>query len=310
MKKILFAMALALPLIFTVALAERPVATQSPNELLIAKAKAKFGRNFLGAEAIKLTYHDSTIDENAYPFPLTETEIDALDTADNIIYLRVSKINGHDATIKYLASFAGPRSCGDGPCIGLAFPGYEDETFFKEEALPDGWVIVTKENVAGSYNQDYCDQTKKLEEHLGGSGIIPLAGDLRTKYVVAAEKFRSTEKPAIDLLLSPKKGTPQDSIVAQRKRASDKLAQTEINVSARELAVEVFYRRQMYLFMNNEHLFPDTYVWTRSMTADGRFVAIGASMENGIAMSAAHPNQKSKNGGVTCSRSAAAFQNP
>lgn len=309
MKKTVFAIMLALPLILSEAFGEQSIEVQSRNALTIAKAKEHFGRHFLGAEAIERAF-GYKVDENAFPFPLSAEEIDLLDTSDWMVILQVDTLKGHRATIKFMQNSGGTKTCDGYPCIGQTLFGIEKESFYMDDAPRAGWKIVTRENIPESTSLNYSDQTKKLEEYIGGSKILTDNETLRGKYARAAERFRKIEKPGIDALLSPKKQTPVDSVQAQSSRAALKLAAVEINLSSRETAVEVFYRMLLCLAQNKERIFEDSYVMTSSMTADNRFVSIGTFIIDGVAITAAAPGYKSKNGGVTCSRMLTTFQQP
>ncbi len=284
------------------------------NALLIAKAKERFGRNFLGADAInnafKLTEPTDKVNENAYIFPLTLQEIEMFDTARWIVILQVNTIKGHPTTIKYMESSGGKTTCGGYQCIGDMDKGLKEEFFYYGETLEAGYKIVSKKNIPESFNEDYSDQTKKLEQFIGEDEILAGNELLRARYIAAAEEFRHDQKPVIDALMNPKKQTLKDSADAQLCRAAQQLAAVQINISARERAVDVFYRMILYLAQNKVRLFEDTYVWTRSMTADCRFIGIGGFIQTGMAITAVAVNDKGKNGGTTCFRALSTFHQP
>jgi len=244
----------------------------------IEDSKDLFGDKFLGPEAIRKTFGlempEHEIPDAIYdPFTreeLTQKDLEIAHDLGMFLILRTDKL------FKGKTIFGNPKTTPltprnmqqilqpqfDKGKKGKIFPDtawYENENFFKKDTPQTRWALVSG-LFPGSLSQNYLEQTQTLADFYTDKIYN---GSPPSNYQQALDEF-SKEKTGIAALLT-----------SNWKDASDRLVRLRLNQLARPAFAEVIYDTLMNFQNNNDRLLTGKYIWTSSLSSDGRVVSAG-----------------------------------
>lgn len=272
-----------------------PIATMQDVELL-------FDGYVFGPDEYSTSFGIALDPASVLPFSFTIDECQHARRSGKVPFYFTDSLGGKPLTGKLIYELTGDTTPDGLPLLFTDMTDAMNEWFYNGETAKKGWAFVSMGIIKDSKGKNYLDQTDILIEDVGGSQIFVSRGTTEwAKFTAAIDTFKG-HQDQISTLLNPKgkKISGIDSSVA-----SVQLSRLAINASCRESFVEVFCRMVLCLDQKDTdgkclRLFQNEYVWTRSMTAEGKFVGIGNwFIVDGANVNAAWPSQQDKIWGTT-----------
>lgn len=234
-------------------------------------ADSIFQEMLLGPKAISLAFGIPVSDITVPPIPYTVGELQFFRKLGYMLVLQVDSVGGQPLTMKRQVEVYEKKMTSDEKLIFTNVPGASQEAFFTSEVPQTGWRLVSGDIVSGSVEQDYMQQTAVLKNYPEDYKIPGYVTDDSPSFVDAMQKadllFKENKKH--------RKATGNQDDTTGLQKAAKLLAGMHANTEHRETAVEVLYRIILYHAAHGKSLFPDRYVWTRSLSSDNKFVGIG-----------------------------------
>ena len=255
-------------------------------ESLAESAPQIFGRDYLGEKAVQGLFVPQSGDAPKTDFSPQELILMQSRARGEFLFHRVDKApDGSPLTMQRMAQLLQERF--DAAKVGKILfntDWYQNEAFFMEERPRPGLVVVSKDPILGSFNQNYHRQTQTLVDY-----VVNRVFKDRDLSKIAKEGVRQWEKEKEGLVKL------QDSSWVEAAKEYSALV---INQSFREKAVETDQGIKVPFLLNNERRLRDQLTWTNSLTSDGSLVYLGLFDPHGLIVNRWRPRFVNPDTGV------------
>lgn len=226
-------------------------------ETTYEKAKEIMGRDFFGIEAYNKTFGITrTLRAEFNKVPYSDAELEQAKAKGEMLVLRYSDMSMkvlHEGLEKVFEDKDGK------PLYDTDW--YEDEDFYKEQRMREGWALVSKEVIENSTSKDYISQTAELRDYL--TGVDSLTED---------EKKEVTDEKLDEI---------REVMSKDWEKAAKMLAGLKINQNHRRTPTEALYDFAIRYKNTGERMLENMHDWTNTRASGGRLVNFGGAVSRG-----------------------------
>lgn len=244
-------------------------------EMTRTEAHELFKENFLGPEALEKTFGFRLEAQDIPAIPFSKQELEEAAKRGEMLVLQQGALpDGTPLTGKLIHERFGTQQ--DGSKFLYDTNWYQNEDFFTQEVPRNGWVLVSKEAVAGTKNQNYLDQTETLVRHIEKDIFPTMSPTRREVYKRAIATYRN-QKPTIEALWQDYEKNWKD--IARI------LSELDITKLSRESAVEIWYRMKLANSVRkarDKNILSSEYSWAHSRSSAGGLVRVGLFDSGGV----------------------------
>ena len=258
----------------------------------IEQAREILGQDVLGPEAVETTF--GFMPEDIPPIPFSIEDLEKAKELDQFLELRVDKtFNGNPLDMNKMHELLQPDFTANNQgkilnSYGKADSWYKNEDFLKDVSRAS-WVLVSKDVIPNSLNQNFLQQTDVIANYLKTD--IFKDQELPEVYKEAIKEFEA-KKAGIQVILT-----------SNWQEAAKQLSELKINQLTRQLPVETMYDFLMYFKNNKKRLLESKYTWTYCRASGGGLVRVGNFDSGGVDVSSYTPGYSVDFLGVSFSRS-------
>ena len=236
----------------------------------IEKAKEILGSDVFGPEAIIEAFGESVELGEIPPIPFSSEELEKAKELGQMLILRAGKLtDGRNLGMKEIGEILEDKVKDDGK-VFYDSSWYNEEKFFIEDPIENGWALVSKDVIPDSTSKDYWQQSRELAIYIKDQVFSGTPNEEYQEAITEFEKYTSDN-------FAGKSDDEINNLLKETgwEKYAGGLSNLKLNQLCRQSPAETLYDLIVHFQNTGERLLPDKYTWTKRRYSGGGLVSVG-----------------------------------